>query len=183
MSSNAQVQAQARRAKGLYKQVGDFNSRNPDRVVKLDLGYGGGDSVRVSLCTKPSVTLRASMDDANPRMVHVYARVTDEDASVHYISLSFEGVKAPVVRYLTENSIFHAHMSVCIDGLTHFHGESWKPDAKIDQMINILMMPITDPDAVADTFAGAIGSKENTGGQDVQSYATVPRHVIELFDS
>ena len=191
-------QALMLRMKGITKQVAAFNKRN--KGVRLATDYDDDNNIMLiyvrvhvpELQPEPSAagSMPADDDPVEPvlsalRKLSVRVKSPESggatDKGTHYIKISLNGFKAPVVSYLTANRIFHANVKVCIQGVTHFHEEDWNPATQLEHVINILLLPITSPDAVEDTFQSAIGSTKNPYDGHLPLNTPVPASVVGLF--
>ena len=109
--------AMIRRRNGLVREVSKFKSTFGDQVA-----------------------IRYSEEESDANGVTILARVEESETNAQILfklqfkmSLTFE---APVISFLTKNHVFETGKPVCIDGITHYHPESYSKATRLEEIVD-----------------------------------------------
>lgn len=130
----------ARIAKGLARQCKEYASAHTGAVVRLATPVPRDGQVVVTVL----VEVGGGLD----------AQVLVEIA---YPAALF---KAPVVRFLSPTGVFEVGKAVCINGVTHYHPESWNQTLCLAAVVDSLVQPLLSAEVRCD-LRGGIGVLEH----------------------
>lgn len=104
--------------------------------------------------------VRVALSDAGGT-VGLVALVQHGEDEEYLVSFEFSATNpfgAPVVKFLTPNHVFEVGKSVCLEGFTHYHPDSWTAThLNFDLLIDAVVAPLLD-DACMKDVAHAVGA-------------------------
>ena len=155
----------SRKIKGLAKECETFASahNSNDTNVRIALDLRSETRIRVV------VLIEHGSDQVLADITYNTTRVFD----------------APVVRFLTPNNVFVMGESVCLNGLTHYHPESFCPvNIRICSIVDAMSMAVLHDSARLD-LVGAIGVRTDSVpgiGKDTRTYNSEHHaEILSLF--
>jgi hypothetical protein len=158
----------ARFLKGLHRQIAAYNESHTEGTVRVSMGEEDSQYVRVHV----EVDVETKVGGVSKLMSKAKAKAKSESGPgsssngskppivTHRIECSYTLAKpfmAPVVRYLTDNHVFQKNVPVCINGLTHYHEETFNATMSLEQVVDSVAAPLLD-DGAARAVRNAIGA-------------------------
>ena len=152
----------SRRIKGLAQECGEFASAHDSDDTR----------VRVALDRQ---------DEARLRVVVLIER-GDGQVLADVVFSSTDVYAAPVLRFMTPNNAFLTDVSVCMNGISHFHSETWCPvTVRLRTVVDTMAMAVLH-DSAREELVGAVGVRTDGKpgiGDDTRSYNN--EHHAELL--
>ncbi len=152
----------ARFLKNLQRQVIAYNESHCGGVVRVTMSDScDAQYARIYVEVDVDVTTNP-VDNNKSKLNSKETSNTKYDATVttHRIECTYSmaaPLDAPVVKYLTPNKVFKTGVPVCINGITHYHEESFYGSTMLEQVVDSVAAPLLD-EATARDVQFAIGA-------------------------
>ena len=173
----------ARRRKGIAKQLGIFDGSAFEN---------NGFEVK-TVMVEPDKKLHgvvSAIDSID--LLTLVSRVEEQSRYqvIMHMALPGSNFGPPVVKFLSPNGVFEVDQTICIDGFTHYHPDSWNPCMQLNSLLTALVAPLVFEDSRRDIVGGigvilrkgADSSHVLVGDLDGRSYNARHRaDVLEMF--